>query len=507
MRVNLGKVRPGSTLYFPFDAFIATTGVPATVTNFAVGDILIYKDGSTTQRSSTSGFTLLDTDGVDFDGVTGIHGYSVALSDNSDAGFYAAGSRYMVAVSPITVDSTTQSFWHGQFTIGYDGSLFDTTIATLATQTSFTLTAGPAEDDALNGCIVIIHDVASAVQMGYGVVSDYTGATKTVTLVAGATFTAAATDNISILPPALLPTVAGRQLDVSTGGEAGVDWANVGSPTTTVNLSGTTINTTQKVDVETIKTNAVVNGGTVTFPTNATLASTTNITAGTMTTTTTATNVTTVNGLAANVITAASMAADAGAEIADAVWDEAIAGHLTGGTTGAALNAAGSAGDPWSTAVPGAYGAGTAGSRIGRIPDIAAGGAGGLFIAGTNAATTITTALTTTFTGNLTGNVGGSTAAVTAGVTVTTNNDKTGYALTSGERNSIADALLDRTDGVETGLTPRGALRLGASADAGKVSGAATTTVVIRNAIDSKDRITATVDGDGNRTAVTTDVT
>lgn len=38
---------------------------------------------------------------------------------------------------------------------------------------------------------------------------------------------------------ALRPTTADRTLDVSAGGEAGVDWANVGSPTTTINLSGT----------------------------------------------------------------------------------------------------------------------------------------------------------------------------------------------------------------------------------------------------------------------------
>lgn len=43
------------------------------------------------------------------------------------------------------------------------------------------------------------------------------------------------------------PTVAGRTLDISAGGEAGVDWANVGSPTTAVGLSGTTISTTQVV--------------------------------------------------------------------------------------------------------------------------------------------------------------------------------------------------------------------------------------------------------------------
>lgn len=41
----------------------------------------------------------------------------------------------------------------------------------------------------------------------------------------------------------LKPTTAGRTLDVSAGGEAGIDWANVGSPTTTVGLSGTTVGT------------------------------------------------------------------------------------------------------------------------------------------------------------------------------------------------------------------------------------------------------------------------
>jgi len=87
------------------------------------------------------------------------------------------------------------------------------------------------------------------------------------------------------------------------------------------------------VNVKNIDNDAASASGTVTFP-NATLASTTNITAGTITT---ATNVTTVNGLAANVITAASMAADASAEIADAVWDEDATGHQTQGTFGQAI--------------------------------------------------------------------------------------------------------------------------------------------------------------------------
>ena len=60
------------------------------------------------------------------------------------------------------------------------------------------------------------------------------------------------------------------------------------------------------------------------------------------------------------------------------------------------------------------------------LPSATAGAAGGLFIAGTNAATTITTGLTTTFTGNLTGSVASVTGAVGS---LTTNSDKTGYSL------------------------------------------------------------------------------
>lgn len=53
-------------------------------------------------------------------------------------------------------------------------------------------------------------------------------------------------------------------------------------------------------------------------------------------------------------------------EVADAVWEEAISDHSgTTGSTAEALNAAGSAGDPWTTQLPGAYGIGSAGKIVG----------------------------------------------------------------------------------------------------------------------------------------------
>lgn len=85
------------------------------------------------------------------------------------------------------------------------------------------------------------------------------------------------------------------------------------------------------------------------------LATPTNITAGTITTVTNLTNAPTSGDFTATMK----------ASILAVVWDTAISGHTTSGTFGAALNAAGSSGDPWATSLPGAYGAGTAGFIVG----------------------------------------------------------------------------------------------------------------------------------------------
>lgn len=149
----------------------------------------------------------------------------------------------------------------------------------------------------------------------------------------------------------LAPTVAARTLDVTATGEAGVDWANVGAPTTALDLSGTTIAPTQKVDVETIKTQAVTAAAPVTIP--ASLASPTNITGGTITTvenltvnndktgyaigaggiaaTSFAAGAIDAAAIAANAIGASELAADAANEIADALLARNIAGGSSAG--------------------------------------------------------------------------------------------------------------------------------------------------------------------------------
>ena len=126
-------------------------------------------------------------------------------------------------------------------TAGSDRLLMvDTTIATLASQTSFTLTAGSADDDAYNNCTIVIEDSAAATQKAMGLVLNYTGGTKTITLKYDpAIFTMAVGDKVYILAEnALKATLANRQLNVAADGDlaGNVDGA-VGSVTADVGIT------------------------------------------------------------------------------------------------------------------------------------------------------------------------------------------------------------------------------------------------------------------------------
>jgi len=68
---------------------------------------------------------------------------------------------------------------------------------------------------------------------------------------------------------------------------------------------------------------------------------------------------------------------------------------------------------------------------------------------------------------------------------------------------AVADAVWAQA--IEAGLSADDVLRLIAAASAGKLSGAATTTIRIRDLADTTDRIVATVDSSGNRSAITLD--
>lgn len=155
--------------------------------------------------------------------------------------------------------------------------------------------------------------------------------------------------------------------------------------------------------------------------------------------------------------------------VAASVFDQVMADHVDSGSTGASLNAAGSAGDPWTTALPGAYGAGTAGNIIGNNLNAAVSTRSTLDAAGVRTAVGMASANLDTQITNIPTNVW--------------------------------------SHVVEGSMTAVQAMRGMFAALLNKLSGAATTTVTIRDQADTKNRVTATVDSSGNRTAVTTDLT
>tara|TARA_R110000772_G_scaffold194082_1_gene304872 strand:- start:48 stop:1058 length:1011 start_codon:yes stop_codon:yes gene_type:complete len=110
-----GDFNIDGAVYVDFDSIDALGG-STSITGLALADIKIYKNGGVTQRTSTAGIVLLDTDGIDFDGIVGINGISIDLSDNTDVGFYVAGD-FWVVIDSIVLEGQTVSFTAATFSI------------------------------------------------------------------------------------------------------------------------------------------------------------------------------------------------------------------------------------------------------------------------------------------------------------------------------------------------------------------------------------------------------
>jgi hypothetical protein len=356
-------VEENDTLPILFDTFAGSTGASITASGLAVTDIEIYKDGSTTQRSSDAGYTLLDTDGLDFDTLTGIHGFSIDLSNNTDAGFFTVGPWYHVVVSAITVDTQTVSFVAAAFRIvsatrGLAGTALPNAAADAAGGLPIS-DAGGLDLDAKVGALT--YTVAGKVDANtthlddtdlsadgpiplLGIIDKGTAQSATgTTLVhrAGAAFADNTLIGASLM--VLGSTQGYWQTRDITDNTLADDTSTVDTFTTTPTGTITYIAfggppapvTPPDVNVAQISSDATAANNAEAFFDGTGYAGTGN----TIPTVTTLTN---LPAITANWLTAAGIAADAGAELADAVWEEAIADHE--GTVGSVAEALATAG-------------------------------------------------------------------------------------------------------------------------------------------------------------------
>lgn len=265
------------------------------------------------------------------------------IADNAiDAGAIATDAITAAKIADGAIDLATfaadAKALFGVIAFGTAQSVTGTTIR-LASAETFA-------DDELIGATVLIRSASTGAGQSR-VITDYVSATDTATV---DTWTTTPTGTITYVVVGTAPASTSSPLAVNVTQFGGV--------------AGTFASGIPEVKVASIAANAIT----------ATAIASDAITAakvadGTIDAATFAAGAINAAAIATGAIDADALAADAVAEIADGVWDEATSGHSTAGSTGKALTDASSAGDPWSTALPGAYGAGTAGYLIGTNLD------------------------------------------------------------------------------------------------------------------------------------------
>lgn len=208
----------------------------------AVGDPVadtntIYKAVVTDATGATVGVDVVavqaDTDNIQ----TRLPAALVAGRMDADVGAMQAGVVTAAAIATGAIDADA---------LAADASTEIRSVASGTSDSGTTTTMvdaarTEADTDYWVGSIIVFTSGTIAGQARY--ITAFTPATDTITF-APATTQAVSTQTYEIWPSGdyLRPTVSGRTLDVSAGGEAGVDWANVGTQGTAVNLSATTVN-------------------------------------------------------------------------------------------------------------------------------------------------------------------------------------------------------------------------------------------------------------------------
>lgn len=222
------------------------TGTVANTTNISAGTITTATNLTNAPPDSSGVTTLLSRipSGL-FTGITSLAQWLGLIAGKQTGNSTARTELRATGGGSGTFDETTDSLEAQQDNsadLRSFGIMNDTSIATLASQTSFTLTAGSADNNGYLNCPVIITKSSNADQKAVGFISAYTGSTKTVTLLEDpAIFTMAVGDLVTILHPEV--GVFKRAVDGTTTFEQGQRLQNSaaagkvsGAGTTTVTI-------------------------------------------------------------------------------------------------------------------------------------------------------------------------------------------------------------------------------------------------------------------------------
>jgi len=224
----VGDFSPGETVQIWYNTFnSADPSASVTTTNLADTDIHIYKDDGLTQRTNAAG-TAVD---IDVDTYVGVHKLTIDTADNTVTDFYEAGHDYAVVVEGTTVYAATVNACVGTFSIAnrrVAGEMCHSSIEAYTDTTNFTLTTGEASanNDAYNGCTIIVTDQVTRIQKGIGHISDYVGTTRAIVLHAAplcTAFTWAVGDSVEIFATSVFANVDTVGQTLQTANDNGGD--------------------------------------------------------------------------------------------------------------------------------------------------------------------------------------------------------------------------------------------------------------------------------------------
>lgn len=218
-----GDIRLGDTIDIKFTS--VSPGPSSVPTTLGGSPVISAYVGNTTS-AITSGITLT----TDFNSLTGYNNVRVVASAGNT---FATATNVDLVVSTGTiagVSAVGESV--GSFSIENRSALMPTTAARTLDVTA----TGAAGIDWGN-----VENQSTTVTLSFTTILTATAITALLpTALVGGRMDSSVGAYQSGLTP-LQPTVTGRTLDVTLAGEAGIDWANIGSPSTTQTLSATTI--------------------------------------------------------------------------------------------------------------------------------------------------------------------------------------------------------------------------------------------------------------------------
>jgi hypothetical protein len=435
---------------------VAATGAADTGATIANTDIKLCKGGGTTESNKNSGggthiaggrySAVLDATDTDTVGILEVSA-NIASAIPWNRGYYVLEEAVydaLFAASATGIPALPLG------AVPSYGIVENGTLQSATSSTAVLRSATSIADDLINNAQLEITGGTGAGQQR--VITDWVSSTDTATVSPNWTTTPDNTSTYIVRAMAPAPTAAGSLPSVNVG-----EWL------------GTTVATPSVAGVPEVDVTHAAGSAQASIATQA--------------------SVNTIDGIVDDILldTAEIGAAGAGLtniNLPNQTMD--IVGNITGNLSGSVGSVTGAVGSV--TGNVGGNVTGSVGSVVGAVGSVT--GSVGSVVGAVGSVT-----------GNVGGNVVGSTASVTAGVTVTTNNDKTGYRLS-------ATGVDDIHDEVNEGSTTfRQTQRLTNSALGAKASGLDTTSAAFRDLADTKNRIAATVDASGNRTAVTLDLT